>query len=607
MFKCPFHVVYIIMAHTSLKYEHGLKMNSEKIELPISLAKEHISDFCVTLPLCVVFTEKKLLPWYHENFINICSTDRKKALCFEEYGQTFMGLYNEIFEFCDLPTTILDKNNVCELIISQLLTENKYCYIVLDEYYVSAKKAYNKYHFIHQSLIYGFDFNKKEFLAIAFNKNEHLDILRYKYEEVKLAFFKNIQYPSIIFFRLREIKEEYNFSPARFIQHLENYINSEPNYPNHFTAINVSNISRDNYGINAIRKTMTLFSKKDGIDYIDFKNIHFLYEHKLLMQSKLKYIECQGYLNAKSENDLQEYDEIVKQYTIVRMLALKALYLLDIDERFEIQEKVKKTINCLINEEINCLIRIIKHINLTYSTKTLDYLMPDNLTVGKSENLTEYAFQKTFTFSWNTEKNISSVLIPKHNLVDIIVDDFKSYRLFSCCARPELNYKYLLDSNGKKIEIRIYSDTKITDDRIPELYQRDLTYNKKVIASSYFDDDRKFHLEGYRYWRAAEQTSGYDGSDWIEVNFEKITKINVIVLGELDYSPRLKKYRIIYSDDEGEWKELLVHEFVTGEEQIHRFETINATKLRIEFLECIKEKNGYYEPIVNTFKVYYAE
>lgn len=78
--------------------------------------------------------------------------------------------------------------------------ENNYCYIVLDEYYISAKKDFNNRHFIHQSLIYGFDFGKQEFLAVAFNKNDKLDVLRYKYEEVKNAFCKNAEVQSIIFF-----------------------------------------------------------------------------------------------------------------------------------------------------------------------------------------------------------------------------------------------------------------------------------------------------------------------------------------------------------------------------------------------------------------------
>lgn len=565
-------------------------MKKGVVSLDVVLAKQHISDFCITLPLCVAFTEKKLLPWYYENFTNICSTGRKKALCYEEYGQTFMGLYNEIFEYCDLPATIFDKTNVCEIIISQLLNENKYCYIVLDEYYISAKKAYSDYHFVHQSLIYGYDFDTKEFLAIAFNKNEQLDVLRYKYEEVKRAFCENTEHPSIIFFRLREIKEEYNFSPARFIEQLENYINSEFSYQRHFTAINASSSSRNNYGLNAIRKTITLFSKTVGIDYNDFKNIHFLYEHKLSMHSKFKYIKSKGYLNANCESDFQKYDEIIKQYTIVRMLALKALYIVDMDKRFEIQEKIKKVISELIDKENNCLIKIIKQIDLRFLPKEVDCLIPDNFAISESENLTDYAFQKTFIFSWNTEKNISSIKIPKYNLVNIIVDDVKSHGLFSCYARPELNYEYLLNSTGKKIEIRMYSNSEITDDRIPEFCQKDLIYNKKVTASSYFDNDRNIDLEGLKYWRAAKQLECYDGSDWIEVDFGENTLINTIVIGELDYSPRLKKYRILFFDNDGKYEEVLVHEFVKGIEQVHRFDTIEVNKIKVEFLECQKEK-----------------
>lgn len=55
-------------------------MKKGVVSLDVILAKQHISDFCITLPLCVVFTEKKLIPWYYENFTNICTTDRKKSV-----------------------------------------------------------------------------------------------------------------------------------------------------------------------------------------------------------------------------------------------------------------------------------------------------------------------------------------------------------------------------------------------------------------------------------------------------------------------------------------------------------------------------------------------
>ena len=405
---------------------------------------------------------------------------------------------------------------------------------------------------------------------------------------------------------MRDIKEEHHFSPIRFICKLENYINCTSDYPEHFTAINVSNTSRTVYGVNAIRKTEELFSKVEGIDYDDFKNLHFLYEHKLSMLRKLKYIENEGCLRCENGKIIEEYAETVRRYTTLRMLALKAMYVLDENRKFEIQQNIKVEINILIDKEVKCLIEVIKNIELTYLPKSLGYLLPENVVVNDICNDKEYAFRKSFNFSWNAEKNITRILIPKHNYIEIIVDDTKTYKLFSRHAEPELNYVYCLNSNAKKIEIRIYSNNEITMDRIPEFYQRDLTYNKMISTSSYFDEENKINLEGLRYWRAAEQSNGYDGSDWIEVNFEKNTLVNTIIIGELDYSPRLRKYRILYCDNCGEYHELLVHDFIKGEEQIHRFDTVEAYKVKVEFLECEKEQNGYYEPIINSFKVYYC-
>ena len=63
----------------------------------------------------------------------------------------------------------------------------------------------------------------------------------------------------------------------------------------------------------------------------------------------------------------------------------------------------------------------------------------------------------------------------------------------------------------------------------------------------------------------------------------------------------------MYLDIGGKWEELLIHDFVPGREQVHKFETVNARRLRVEFLECKKEQYGCYEPIVNTLSVYCQE
>lgn len=581
-------------------------MNKEKLTLPICLVKEHISDFCVTLPLCVALTDTKLLPWYYENFINICSTNQNKALCFSNLGQRFMGLYNQIFNYYNLPSSIIENQDVCDIIINQLAKERNYCYIVLDEYYISCKEAFEEYHFIHQSLIYGYDLEDNTFLTIAFNKSGHLDYLKYGFNEVKNGFnCNNIKADSIIFFKPWVSKEEYKFSPVRFIIQLENYINSTPNYPEHFSAINISDTSRSYYGINAIKNTMALFSNEEIIDYNDFKNIHFLYEHKALMKKRLDYIKAKGYLNFCSVA-INEYNNIVKEYTVLRMLALKTWQLTSIEKKVINRNIIKEKLSKLINKEVSCLVKIIKDIRFMSASQSIDLLDTEKVVIESISGTSEYRYAEKITFEWKDSKKIKTIVIPKYNYINIVTDNTEKYTLFSAYPLLETNYIYDINCNCKTIEMFIFSNIPVNNNVLPIFYQHDLTHGKRILFSSTFDNERHVDLSGNGYWRAAEQLNKYDGSDWLEVDFDVITKINTIIIGELDFSPRLTKYRILYSDNE-QWKELLIHNFISGKEQIHKFDTISAYKLKIEFLECKMEQNGYYEPIINIFKVYFVD
>ena len=106
------------------------------------------------------------------------------------------------------------------------------------------------------------------------------------------------------------------------------------------------------------------------------------------------------------------------------------------------------------------------------------------------------------------------------------------------------------------------------------------------------------------YWRAAEQKNGYDGSDWLEVDLCEAEIINTVVIDELDYSPRLKRYTLYYTDEKDQEVVLLTHDFISGAPNVHQFPNITAKKIRIIFEECTMERNGHFEPIVSIFAAY---
>ena len=89
-----------------------------------------------------------------------------------------------------------------------------------------------------------------------------------------------------------------------------------------------------------------------------------------------------------------------------------------------------------------------------------------------------------------------------------------------------------------------------------------ILFGKKMTASSLWHGDdgkrinRKCLLEkaidgnNDSYWRAAEQKNGYDGTDWLEVDLGEAETFKTVVIDELGYSPRLKKYTLWYTSTE---------------------------------------------------------
>lgn len=357
-----------------------------------------------------------------------------------------------------------------------------------------------------------------------------------------------------------------------------------PDYHEHFVATSISTASRNYYGINAIKNTCNLFSNESGIDYDDFKNIHFLYEHKKSIKNKLNYIKKQGYLNDDSNNIIGEYGEIVQQYEVPRMLALKTLYLSDIKMKMSNQEKIKEKIQKLIDKEVSCLIKTIKRIKFITSSKSIDLLNFEAVLKEDILGTSEYQYAQKLTFIWKDWKEIKTIIIPKYNLINIFADNVEKYKLFSAYAQPDIDYIYDANFKCKMIELLVYSTVEICRDVLPIFYQNDLTYKKTIRVSSNYNDNFSIDINGYGYWRAAAQLKEYNGSDWLEVDFGEITKINTIIVGELDYSPRLIKYRVLFCDETNHWRELFVHNFKKGQEQLHSFDTISITKLRVEFL-----------------------
>jgi hypothetical protein len=158
------------MALMGMKVARGMS-----VVLPVVVQQEIKSYTQYALPLCVVFTEEKYHPWIYKEFIQIKSArklyqhgDHLDYVLRKEEDLSFQHMYEEVMEIYFTPASELRGNKKRLSLFRESITSGYYIHLYMDEFYIKKKPYYQKSHFVHPSLLYGFDEKKDAFLAIGF-------------------------------------------------------------------------------------------------------------------------------------------------------------------------------------------------------------------------------------------------------------------------------------------------------------------------------------------------------------------------------------------------------------------------------------------------------
>lgn len=199
--------------------------------------------------------------------------------------------------------------------------------IHLDEFFLEKKDFYEKEHFVHENLIYGYDDTEKKFYAYGFVKNQSIkkfsityDSYRLSYEIGKIFYWKGAgylhgDYPYPI--DIRKINYQYTteFDLAKFVNNLRGYV-----FP---SMDEVVEGDIHIYGNNVCKHVAD--SIIIGEKFVDFRCINLLYEHKLCLNNRFLYIMRQ--YNAKEElhDEYLRFQKIFSAYRNLRLQYLKQL------------------------------------------------------------------------------------------------------------------------------------------------------------------------------------------------------------------------------------------------------------------------------------------
>ncbi|MCL6591632.1 MAG: hypothetical protein K6U80_16980 [Firmicutes bacterium] len=350
---------------------------NEQVELKIKLQKEINAYLHRSLPLCIILADNRFLPWYYEHFIEIVSYTNNSGGVNIDFLEP-EAPYNNILRWICLGYELL--TNISSIVdyVREKIMLGYYVIIHLDEYYVPQKSPYNC-HYVHQSLVYGYNDSEKHFKVIGFNEKITFTSLTIDYDAFNEAYEKGKIYfketapwaanSAIELLKPRDFLVDYPFSIKRFYNKLQNYIYSNGDssvvYCSKFDKRLISE-NQIKYGMNVYQDVIRCLENllKNNV-LIDYTDIHLLFEHKAALNKRFQYILLTHNFSQNSIKVFSKYSRIVDEFKLFRFQFLKFNSLFSAANQINensarIIEQLMDFINSVSNEEYSIL-RDISH------------------------------------------------------------------------------------------------------------------------------------------------------------------------------------------------------------------------------------------------------
>ena len=290
------------------------------------------------LPLCVVLADPKLMPWYYEHFIDLYSiTDEKDylKLDFLEYRAAYKEVMNEVYLGYNL---LKNEPNIIQFIIDKI-NLGYYVIIHADEYYLSVKRWYQKEHFVHHSIIYGYHNANQKLMAVGFDAEQLFTQITFDYDTFAEAFEQGKLYykqsapwaenNAVELLKLKDYQEEYPFDIRLFLKKLDGYLASTGDAAVIFSYNWKLDKNKVAYGLNVYQQIVDhLENLLKGQFTIDYRAIHLLYEHKKSIYQRLQYILGRYPMAETLVKMVRDYSRIVEQAEAIRRKSSELNYII---------------------------------------------------------------------------------------------------------------------------------------------------------------------------------------------------------------------------------------------------------------------------------------
>lgn len=300
-----------------------------KAELPAVAQNEITTYLHRSLPLCAILANHNYMGWYYSNYIQIFSYRDAKDFLEINYLEP-RDSYVDIADVTCLGYHLMQEVKSIVDFIKEKIQLGYYLIINLDEYELSNKHDYMKNHYVHASIVYGYDDETRQVKGVGFDQSRLFTDLLFDYDELDNSYTSSkvhylnyapwCAWSAVQLIKLKSPGRQFPFSIRKFKQDLYDYIHSESDEYRLYSF--EYDVNRVTFGIDVYETIVSeLNNMLRGEFNVDYRALHLLAEHKKCLYARLSYVietfKLSSELISKNEEFYQlvlKFDELRKQF-----------------------------------------------------------------------------------------------------------------------------------------------------------------------------------------------------------------------------------------------------------------------------------------------------
>lgn len=301
-------------------------------ELRIKVQKEINTYMTYSLPLCAVLKDENMYSWLYEHFIQIYALKDNNGGIWVDYLEDRI-FYRDIAEYSIIQAKAMEnEGSIIDFIIDKI-NQGYYVITFIDEFYLPNKIPYGVEHNIHQIMLYGYNNVEGKFNTVSFDNQYDFTAYSYKYDQIESAYEKGkllysadmpwLQNETVELIKPKNMEAPYHSRLDIILDDIRKYKCGEDGNAR-IRPFNLAFGEKASFGravMEDIIEYLKYWDKSKAS--VDYRYIHLLCEHKLLMFKRLKHIYALCNNDKAINRAIEEYSQIAEKSNILRVLFLK--------------------------------------------------------------------------------------------------------------------------------------------------------------------------------------------------------------------------------------------------------------------------------------------